>query len=123
MSGKPVSGKSAKDLDATEGGASKEAASAPTVANPEQPVKGKRKRLSKAFRRPLDKKIGPLGIVRDSFVFPEIEHVHLMDLKHRLVAEGVDIKKSELVRAGLVLLASLDDDAMKRLLALVPRVG
>lgn len=123
MSGKPERGKNAKNLDATAGGASKEATSSPTLANPEQPAKGKRKRLSKAFPRPLDKKIGPLGLVRDSFVFPEIEHAHLMDLKHRLVAEGVDIKKSELVRAGLVLLASLDDDEMKRLLALVPRVG
>lgn len=111
MSGKPVSGKNAKNLNA------------PTVANPELPAKGKRKRLSKAFPRPLDKKLGPLGIVRDSFVFPEIEHAHLMDLKHRLVAEGVDIKKSELVRAGLVLLASLDDAEMKALLAKVPRVG
>lgn len=82
----------------------------------------KRKRLSKVFRRPLDKKLKKNSVVRDCFSFPEVEYEHLVMLKKRLLAEGVEIKKSELVRAGLVLLSSLDDADMKILLAKVPRI-
>jgi RNase H-fold protein (predicted Holliday junction resolvase) len=82
----------------------------------------KRKRLSKAFLRPLDKKFKRGALVRDCFSFPEAEYAHLVDLKKRLLGEGVDIKKSELLRAGLVLLSSMDDEEMKVLLAKVPRI-
>ncbi len=83
----------------------------------------KRKRLSKAFLRPLDKKLKRSALVRDTFAFPEAEYAHLVELKKRLLAEGVDIKKSELLRAGLVLLSTLDDASMKEFLAKVPRVS
>jgi len=81
----------------------------------------KRKRLSKAFLRPLDKKFKRGAVVRDCFSFPEIEYEHLVALKRRLLADGIEIKKSELLRAGLALLVSLDDDELKSLLAKVPR--
>ena len=83
----------------------------------------KRKRLSKAFTRPLNKKLKEHSLVRECFSFPEAEYDHLLALKKRLLAEGMDIKKSELVRAGLVLLSSLDDADMKVFLAKVPRVS
>ncbi|MEI7431869.1 MAG: hypothetical protein WCL27_15570 [Betaproteobacteria bacterium] len=84
----------------------------------------KRKRLSKAFLRPLDKKLKRGGaLVRDSFNFPEAEYAHLVELKQRLVDDGVDVKKSELLRAGLVLLSSLDEAVLKEFLAKVPRVS
>ncbi|MEI7613203.1 MAG: hypothetical protein WCK63_09855 [Betaproteobacteria bacterium] len=83
----------------------------------------KRKRLSKAFPRPLDKKLKRNAVVRDCFTFPEVEYAYLVELKKRLQAEGVEIKKSELLRAGLVLLSSLEDADMKVLLAKVPRVS
>ena len=83
----------------------------------------KRKRLSKAFLRPLDKKFKRGILVRDSFNFPEAEYAHLVELKQRLMAEGVDVKKSELLRAGLVLLSSLDDATLKEFLAKIPRVS
>lgn len=86
------------------------------------PPARKRKRLSKAFPRPLDKKLKKNSVVKDSFSFPAVEHEHLVMLKKRLLSEGVEVKKSELVRAGLVLLASLDADDLKSLLAKVPRV-
>ena len=83
----------------------------------------KRKRLSKAFLRPLDKKFKRGAVVRDCFSFPEIEYEHLVELKKRLLADGIEIKKSELLRAGLALLVSLDDGELKSLLAKVPRLG
>lgn len=90
---------------------------------PKEAAGNKRKRLSKAFPRPLDKKLKRNAVVRDCFTFPEVEYAHLVELKKRLQAEGVDIKKSELLRAGLVLLSSLDEAEMKGLLAKVPRVS
>lgn len=92
------------------------------TVQPDVPLVAKRKRLSKVFPRPLDKKLKKNSVVRDCFSFPEIEYEHLVMLKKRLLAEGVEIKKSELIRAGLVLLSSLDDADMKILLAKVPRI-
>lgn len=82
----------------------------------------KRKRLSKAFLRPLDKKLKRSAVVRDCFSFPDVEYAHLVALKKRLLAEGIEIKKSELLRAGLALLVSLDEAELRILLAKVPRL-
>ena len=71
----------------------------------------KRKRLAKAFKRPLDKKLknAGAGMVREVFTFSPEDHVQLLELKQRLMIQGMNIKKSELARAGLLLLATLDD--------------
>ena len=82
-----------------------------------------RKRLSKAFSRPLDKKIKKETLVRDRFTFPEVEYAQLARLKKRLSEQEVSVKKSELVRAGLMLLSTLDDDELRALLSKVPSVG
>ena len=95
----------------------------PDAPEPKNAPGDKHKRLSKAFSRPLDKKLKRGAVVRDCFSFPEVEYDHLVDLKKRLLAEGVDIKKSELLRAGLALLSSMNEDDMKVLLAKVPRIS
>ncbi len=82
----------------------------------------KRKRLSKAFSRPLDKELRQEQVVRDRFTLPEIEYARLVELKKYLSDQGVDVKKSQLVRAGLLLLSELADDALKGLLEKVPSV-
>lgn len=48
-------------------------------------------------------------LVRDSFTMPESEYAQLAALKKRLQAGGVAVKKSELLRAGVALLAALKD--------------
>jgi hypothetical protein len=48
-------------------------------------------------------------MVRDSFTFPENEHKQLIQLKKRLIALGTEVKKGELVRAGLDMLFSMED--------------
>ncbi|WKZ88332.1 hypothetical protein N5B55_19975 [Ralstonia pickettii] len=58
-------------------------------------------------------------VVRDSFSMPEQDYRKLAELKERCLADGRRVKKSELLRAGIILLASLP---AKRLLAAVARV-
>jgi hypothetical protein len=79
-----------------------------------------RTRLSKAFSRPLDKKLKKETLIRDSFTFPKVEYAQLSLLKKRLSEQGNAVKKSELIRAGLMLLSVLDDSNLKSILAKVP---
>ncbi|MDR1368096.1 MAG: hypothetical protein LBJ76_05200 [Candidatus Accumulibacter sp.] len=81
----------------------------------------KRRRLSKAFPRPLDKKIRGSGMVRDTFIFPETEYQCLVEIKERLLIGGIKVKKSELLRAGFALLFALDDEKLKSLVSKVCR--
>lgn len=83
----------------------------------------KRKRLSKAFSRPLDKVLMKEKKVRDRFSMPEAEYAQLGALKARLLAQGVSAKKSEVLRAALLLLAEQEDDALRKLLARLSRGG
>ena len=81
---------------------------------------GKRKRLSRAFPRPLDKTFKLAKPVHDRFTFPEVEYAALTALKKRLADQGMKVKKSDILRAGLALVAVLDDENLQALLAKVP---
>jgi len=59
-------------------------------------------------------------LVRDSFTIPKTEYSGLAALKKRAAAVGSPAKKSEVLRAGLMALAAMADDAFKRVLASVP---
>ena len=59
-------------------------------------------------------------LVRDSFTIPKAEFVAIEDMKMRAIALGTSVKKSELLRAGLKLLQSLNDSDYKAALAAVP---
>jgi hypothetical protein len=134
-SAKPVSSSSESAAKAAGNGKSPSPARPVTVANPgrkkivpsspeaRKAATAKRKRLSKAFSRPLDKVLMKEKKVRDSFSMPEAEYAQLGALKARLLAQGVSAKKSELVRAALLLLAEQEDDALRKLLARLSRAG
>lgn len=113
-------------------------AAEPPLEQPPAVPQRKRKRLAKAFARPLDeqlkgkrgKKKAPDGAdksgdaaietVRDGFTFLRLEHAKLVNLKKQLVRQGVSVKKSELIRAGLYLVAELPADQLQALLARLP---
>lgn len=85
------------------------------VATPAKPKAVNAVAPNKATLKPKDKatKVAParpqkIKMVRDSFTFPETEHKRLVEMKKRLIALGTEVKKGELVRAGLEMLASLD---------------
>jgi hypothetical protein len=86
---------------------------APQAAAPVK-AKGKKEVVSPIAK---DKKI---KVVRDSFTIPKNEFVQLADMKKKALGLGLEIKKSELLRAGLMLLSSMGDAAFKKALAKVP---
>lgn len=59
-------------------------------------------------------------LVRDSFTIPKAEYAAIETLKTRAIALGTSVKKSELLRAGLMLLQALNDAGFKNALAAVP---
>ena len=60
--------------------------------------------------------------VRDSFTMPRDEYASIAELKLRLGKLGRLTKKSELLRAGVKLLAALSDTALLRALQAVPPI-
>jgi len=61
-------------------------------------------------------------VVRDSFTIPKPEFIQIADMKKRAMTLGVEIKKSELIRAGLQIISSLPDASFKKALAAIPTV-
>lgn len=61
-------------------------------------------------------------LVRDSFTLPETDYARFAILKQRALSAGVEVKKSELVRAGLALLAGADDAKFLEAVGLVERI-
>jgi DNA-binding transcriptional regulator YiaG len=60
------------------------------------------------------KKVKPpkVKMVRDSYSMPESDYAKLIELKKKCISAGVKIKKSELMRAGLLSLYKLSDAAL-----------
>jgi hypothetical protein len=65
------------------------------------------------------KRVKKEKVIRDSFTMPESDYARLATLKQKCASAGVAIKKSELLRAGLIMLESASD---KNLLAAVKSV-
>jgi len=59
-------------------------------------------------------------VLRDSFTIPKAEFAQIAALKKRAMALGQEVKKSELLRAGLLLLGKQSDTALLKALAAVP---
>lgn len=75
---------------------------------------------AKAAEKP--EKPASTKLVRDSFTFPKSEYDVLVAMKKRLLASGVEVKKGELMRAGLALLNGLDDAALTAALGNVQKL-
>lgn len=78
------------------------------------------KKKSAAPGKPAkDKKV---KVVRDSFTLPKSELVQIDTMKKRAMTLGVEVKKSELIRAGLQALSGMADTAFKKAMASVPTI-
>ena len=93
----------------------KTAAPAPTKAvttktTPVTPVKADKKK----------DKPEKVKVVRDSFTIPKAEYAQIATMKKRAMELGLEVKKSELLRAGLALLAATSEAAFLKALGNVP---
>ena len=80
----------------------------------------KRKRLAKAFSRPLDKVLKKQAEpVRERFTLLRGEYDQLVRIKKQLADQGVEAKKSDLLRAALGLLSVKSDEEIKALLTVL----
>ncbi len=61
-------------------------------------------------------------VVRDSFTMPTDEYERIAALKKRMLTRGVSATKSEVLRAGLAVLNSMDDKQLVEILTRVPKV-
>jgi len=59
-------------------------------------------------------------VVRDSFTMPESEYRVLGEVKRACLKDGVDIKKSELLRIGVELIRQMSVTDLKKVLSALP---
>ena len=77
---------------------------------------------AKADKQPAAAKSKKEKLVRDSFTIPKSEFAVLDELKQRTTLLARSVKKSELLRAGIKVLASLSDVALLSALSQVPTI-
>ncbi|MCX4161691.1 hypothetical protein NID80_09445 [Paraburkholderia megapolitana] len=68
------------------------------------------------------KRVKKEKVVRDSFTMPKSDYEKIAALKQKCVEEGVAVKKSELLRAGLALLESVPTKRLLETIAAVETV-
>ena len=96
-----------------------------TVAKKASPVKAK---TTQVASKPAQTKAKPATeqkmkkpkLVRDSFTFPKDEYQAIAGLKQKALGLNHSVKKSEILRAGLMLLNGLQDKAFLSALSKVP---
>jgi len=71
---------------------------------------------------PGEKKDKPPKLVRDSYTIPDSEYKNLEKLKARCLKLETNVKKSELLRAGLLALSNMDDDKLLQAINSVERL-
>ncbi|MES2106882.1 MAG: hypothetical protein V4634_22880 [Pseudomonadota bacterium] len=103
--------------------AAKPAAAAKAVRKPvaaTKPVASKpavKPVVAKPVVLPVAAKAKKAKLVRDSFTMPESEYEVLGQVKKACISAGVEVKKSQLLRIGLVLLKKTDVSSLKTLIA------
>jgi hypothetical protein len=89
--------------------ARKPATAKPSTAKPEKKIKKGKKINVKAENK--------VKVVRDSFTMPQNDYAKIAELKQVCLKAGVQVKKSELLRAGLHALGKLSVAQLKQTIA------
>lgn len=61
-------------------------------------------------------------LIRDSFTMPKLEHLLFEELKQRICKLGHAVKKSELIRAGIMVMAAMEDTRLVAAVTAVPTI-
>lgn len=122
---KPMSKKvAASNKPATTQSVAKPAVAAKIVAkkSASNVVKSSARKVVKKASKQEEKKpkAEKVKMERDSFTMPKDEYAQIALLKARLTAMGQPAKKSELLRAGVKLLATMSDNTLKTTLSKIP---
>lgn len=72
-----------------------------------------------AKKQPKTDKPKKIKMIRDSFTLPEGDYAKLAELKKKCLEAGAHVKKSELIRAGLLRLSKLNRSALLQAIAQV----
>ncbi len=94
-----------------------QAISYPKTKHIKQP--GKPAKAEKSGKPEKPAKTKKAKLVRDSFAMPEHEYAQIAELKKRLAGE---VKKSELLRAGIAVLTALNDAELKAVMGHIERI-
>lgn len=94
----------------------------PPVDSPTPPVSGSASSVDEQLASTRSHKAKKPKMVRDSFTIPKAEYATLDELKKRTVRLAAPAKKSELLRAGIMALASMDDAGFMASLRAVPTI-
>lgn len=97
---------------------------APVRAEPAAKAKAEPVAAKPASKAGKVKKAAPpkVKLVRDSFTIPETDYALFASLKQRALSAGVEVKKSELLRAAMVLLATADDARFIEVVGSIERI-
>lgn len=90
--------------------------------DPPQAPKAKAAKPAKAVKAEKPVKAKKTKLVRDSYAMPEAEYAQIAVLKKRLGTLGNEVKKSELLRAGVAVLAALNDAELQAVMGRVERI-
>ncbi|HQT27285.1 MAG TPA: hypothetical protein PLK99_11960 [Burkholderiales bacterium] len=100
--------------------APKPAAPKPAAPKPAAPKPAAPKAAVEAEKALKAKK--PSKVIRDSFTFPETDYQKISELKKACMGLGINAKKSEILRAGLHALASLDKSRLKEVISKIEKI-
>jgi hypothetical protein len=106
----PIPKASAKPVKKTPPAAKEKAAETTKAAKAEKASKLKKQ----APKKPK--------LIRDSFTIPETDYALFATLKQRALTAGIEVKKSEILRAAVVTLAKLDEAEFAKAIGLVERM-
>jgi hypothetical protein len=63
-----------------------------------------------------------LKVVRDSFTMPESEYRKIAAIKEICLKSGLQVKKSELLRAGVIALSTMNESQMKAVIISLDKI-
>lgn len=126
VAAKPAAAKPAAAKTLAKPAAAKPAAAKPaarraaTAAPAAKPVKAAKAEKPAKVEKPA--KPHKEKLVRDSFTMPETEYAVLGQVKKTCLKNGIEVKKSELLRIGVALIRQLDMATLKQVLGSLPQL-
>ena len=79
-------------------------------------------KAAKVEKEPKVAKKPKLKVVRDSFTMPQSEYQKIAEIKELCLKAGVQVKKSEVLRAGVIALCAMNEAQLSRALSSLDKI-